>query len=406
MLYCAQDLIEYMMATTGGGVQDSEHRALRAAAANGYRDVINHVDWNYHDSSVAIPGEEFLKNTQDAYEQPFEMLLPEDCKNVDMLVAPDRTTPCCYCTLQEYNRLLAYDTGPGSTIFWTVTKDSKYPDRNKLMLGGRQPPIYEDGEYLLTYRRKPKDLRYFGYEKACRDADVIPAGCVIRWGSPTQYPEGPYGIHPYVAEAISGQPDTLQGEPPAGGRTVFSDYLDISPTMYSAMLSACEVWYARLAGRNVEGALTVHMRDMKLAMEQDGMNPMSGRRTYTYRYPEGMEMPYASTGIARRLGYYSPEQNDTGTNINPSGGTPNNTYPDSPNDYLTTDKTHAIGYGGPPLEVDEPWLSPQEVKWYGGKSPDNLSRVKVGDYRIDKSNRKWVFVGGDPKKPENWGIEG
>ena len=78
MLYCAQDLIEYLMATTGGGVQDSEHRALRAAAANGYRDVINHVDWNYHDSSVAIPGEEFLKNTQDAYAQPFEMLLPED----------------------------------------------------------------------------------------------------------------------------------------------------------------------------------------------------------------------------------------------------------------------------------------------------------------------------------------
>jgi hypothetical protein len=403
MLYCAQDLIEYLMATTGGGVQDSEHRALRASAANGYRDVINTVDWNYHDSSIAIPGTEFLKNDQS---QPFEMLLPDDCKNVDMLVAPDRTTPCCYCTLQEYNRLLSYDTGPGSTIFWTVTRDSKHPDRNKLMLGGRQPPIYEDGEYLLTYRRKPKDLRYFGYEKACRDAQAIPSGCVIRWGSPTQYPEGPYGIHPYVAEAISGSPDTLQGEPPEGGRTVFSDYLDISQTMYSAMLSACEVWYARLAGRNVEGALTVHMRDMKLAMEQDGMNPMSGRRTYTYRYPEGMEMPYASTGIARRMGYYSPEQSDTGTNINPSGGSPNNTDPNRSPDFLTTDKPHSIGHSGAPLEVDEPWLSPAEVSMYGGKSPDNLSGVKVGSYRIDKSNRKWVFVGGDPKKPENWGIEG
>ena len=383
-------------------MQDSEHRALRAAAANGYRDVINQVDWNYHDSTIVIPGEEFLKNGQD---QPFEVLLPADCKNVDMMVAPDRTTPCCYCTLQEYNRLLSYDTGPGSTIFWTVTKDSKYPDRNKLMLGGRQPPIYTDGEYLLTYRRKPTDLRYFGYEKACRDADTIPAGCVIRWGSPTQYPEGPYGIHPFVAEAISGRPETLQGTPPPGGRTVFSDYLDISPTMYSAMLSACEVWYARLAGRNVEGALTVHMRDMKLAMEQDGMNPMSGRRTYTYRYPEGMEMPYASTGIARSIGYYSAEQGDTGTNINPSGGTPNNQDPDNPSNFLTTDKPHSLGYFGPPMEKDEPWLSPEEVSAYGGKCPTNLSSVKVGDYRIDKNNRKWVFVGGDPKKSENWGIE-
>ena len=402
MYYAAQDLIEYLLSTTGGGVQDSEHRALRAAAANGYRDVVMNHDWCYYDTTMAIRGDEFLKNGQS---QPFEILLPQNCKNVDMMVAPDRTTPCCYCTLQEYNRLLSYDTGPGSTIFWTIKPDDIYPDRNKLMLGGRQPPIYTDGEYLLTYRRKAAELRYFGYEKQCRDADAIPAGCVIRWGSPTQYPEGPYGIHPFVAEAISGRPETLSGTPPAGGRTVYSDFLDIAPYMYSAMLSACEVWYARLAGRNVEGALTVHMRDMKLAMEQDGMNPMSGRRTYNYRYPEGMEMPYASTGTARSLGYYSPEQGDTGTNINPSGGTPNNQDPDNPSNFLTTDKPHSLGYFGPPMEKDEPWLSPEEVTAYGGKCPTNLSSVKVGDYRIDKNNRKWVFVGGDPKKSENWGIE-
>ena len=402
MYYCAQDLIEYLLSTTGGGVQDSEHRALRAAAANGYRDVVMNHDWCYYDTTMAIRGDEFLKNEQS---QPFEILLPKNCKNVDMMVAPDRTTPCCCCTLQEYNRLLSYDAGPGSTIFWTIKPDDIYPDRNKLMLGGRQPPVYTDGEYLLTYRRKASELRYFGYEKQCRDADVIPEGCVIRWGAPTQYPEGPYGIHPFVAEAISGRPETLSGTPPAGGRTVYSDFLDIAPYMYSAMLSACEVWYARLAGRNVEGALTVHMRDMKLAMEQDGMNPMSGRRTYNYRYPEGMEMPYASTGTARSLGYYSAEQGDTGTNINPSGGSPNNQDPDNPSNFLTTDKPHSLGYFGPPMEKDEPWLSPEEVSYYGGKCPTNLSSVKVGDYRIDKNNRKWVFVGGDPKKSENWGIE-
>ena len=380
---------------------DSEHRAS-SSRANGYRDVVMNHDWCYYDTTMAIRGDEFLKNEQS---QPFEILLPKNCKNVDMMVAPDRTTPCCYCTLQEYNRLLSYDTGPGSTIFWTIKPDDIYPDRNKLMLGGRQPPVYTDGEYLLTYRRKASELRYFGYEKQCRDAEVIPEGCVIRWGAPTQYPEGPYGIHPFVAEAISGRPETLSGTPPAGGRTVYSDFLDIAPYMYSAMLSACEVWYARLAGRNVEGALTVHMRDMKLAMEQDGMNPMSGRRTYNYRYPEGMEMPYASTGTARSLGYYSAEQGDTGTNINPSGGTPNNQDPDNPSNFLTTDKPHSLGYFGPPMEKDEPWLSPEEVSYYGGKCPTNLSSVKVGDYRIDKNNRKWVFVGGDPKKSENWGIE-
>ncbi len=60
MLYTAQDAMEYMLATTTGGTQDSEHRALRAAIGNGYRDVIQHKDWACHDTSVDIPAVNFL----------------------------------------------------------------------------------------------------------------------------------------------------------------------------------------------------------------------------------------------------------------------------------------------------------------------------------------------------------
>ena len=141
--------------------------------------------------------------------------------------------------------------------------------------------------------------------------------------------------------------------------------------MYSAMLSACEVWYARSAGRNVEGALTVHMRDMKLAMEQDGMNPMSGRRTYTYRYPEGMEMPYASTGTGQDALDIIHRTRRYGHKHQSQWWYSNNQDPDNPSNFLTTDKPHSLGYFGPPMEKDEPWLSPEEVSYYAGKCPTN-----------------------------------
>lgn len=305
MYLAAQDIIEYLLATTGGGSQDSEHRSLRAAAANAYRDLVHAHDWKWHASSIAIPAGVLSS-------PPHKFLLPGDCKNIDSIVAPDRTTPCVYTTYQEYLRLLAYDTTPGSTIWWTVTKSTSRPDRMELLLGGRNAPVYATDTYLVSYRRKPAPLRYMGYEKICRDGTPAPEGTVLRYGTAAKHPEGPYGIHPFTSEEISGVAGTRVGVPPADAKTVFSDALDIGEYMLSALLSGAEVWYARLAGKNVEGSMTVHARDVRLAMEHDGAAPFSGRRTHVIRYPENVEMPYASSGTARSLGYYSPSMPDGG----------------------------------------------------------------------------------------------
>ena len=431
MLYTAQDAMEYMLATTTGGTQDSEHRALRAAIGNGYRDVIQHKDWACHDVSVDIPAVNFLPDPMKVpsapvnEEGPYSHLLPADCKNVDSMVAPDRTTPCCYCTLQEYERLRAYDTSPGSTIFWTVVPDKVQPSRNRLLIAGKGFSLYEGDTYTLTYRSKPEPLRYFGYEKACRNVNwtAVPEGKVVRWGTETSYPEGPYGIHPFTAEHIkpaaicsdNGSGEIVCETPPNPVsneklKMLFTDRMDVTDYMWSACLSAAEVWYARLTGKNVEGALTIYSRDMRLAMEQDGLAPFSGRRTYVLRYPENMEMPYASTGTARSLGYYSGESNDTGTKINPTSGTPNDTY-------MTTDKPHSIGYKGPPRQTT--YIEQDGVKYNGdprgtaGSSsgttfvdpagtPDQLKKLAPGSYKRDKLGNKWVLQDGDPTDPASW----
>ena len=404
MLYTAQDAMEYMLATTTGGTQDSEHRALRAAIGNGYRDVIQHKDWAWHDSALDIPAKDFLPDN--SYQ------LPEDCKNVDSLVSPDSSSSCCYCTLQEYERLRSYDTSPGSTIYWTVVMDEGDPSRRRLLIAGKGFALYENETYTLTYRRKPEPLRFFGYEKACRNSSWagVPAGKVVRWGTENSYPEGPYGIHPFTSEAIKAD----QMAPPGTGKMLYTDLMDVADYMWSACLSASEVWYARLTGKNVEGALTIYNRDMRLAMEQDGLAPFAGRRTYMMRYPEMVEMPYSGGGssTARSMGYYSAEQGDTGTNINPTVGTPNDSY-------MTSDKPHSIGYEGPPKETTYSEIDGvryNQTVTIDGKivpadkttfvdptgTPDSLKRLNPGDFKIDKRGNKWVLGDGDPTDPSSW----
>jgi hypothetical protein len=310
MYYCAQDIVEYLMNSVGGGAQDGEHRLLRAAAHHGYRDVVHARDWTWHATAASLPSP--VANTDNK-----AFLLPAGVKTIDELVPPDRSTRTAFVTPQEYVRLETHTGSHGGTIFWTLTQDATRPDRMRLMIAGTPSSIVAGRQYFYTYRRRPPPLRFMGFEKVCRDGSLTAqnaAGTVKRYGTATQFPEGPAGIHPYTAEEILGRTGSLAGTPPANAKTVVSDALDISEGMFSAVLSGAEAWLARLQGKNVEGAMAVHARDLRLAMESDVVAPMSGRRSLESRYPEDITIPYA--GIAtgpRSLGFYSPSAPDTGT---------------------------------------------------------------------------------------------
>jgi hypothetical protein len=312
MYHCAQDIIEYLMASVGGGAQDSEHRMLRAAAGNAYRDVVHAREWKWHETETALPEAEADSGGK-AY------ILPAGVTSVDSLIAPDRTTETSYITYQEYVRMEAYVSSYGDTIYWTTVTSTTRPDRLLLLIAGIPPSVdaSRHDEYFVTYRRKPPALKYMGYEKQCRDNSLDASsapGAVKRYGTADRHPEGPNGIHPYTAEEVLGVSGSLIGTPPDNARTVVSDRLDVADYMLSAVLSGAEAWLARLQGKNVEGALTVHSRDMRMAMEADSSAPMSGRRRVLGRYPENVPIPFAGNpSTARTLGYYSPSQPDTGT---------------------------------------------------------------------------------------------
>jgi hypothetical protein len=293
MYYCGQDVLEYLMNSVGGGAQDSEHRLLRAAAHHAYRDVTSARDWNWHITTAT------LSNPDDNTPPGVGYTLPANVRNVDSIIPP-LTSPSGvkYVTPTEWERLNVALPQVNAPYFWTVVKHPTMYDRWMLRIVGAPDTSLT---FTYTYRRKPAPLRYMGYEEVSRNGSLNTTGLVKRHGTATAFPEGPAGINPYTAEEIIGVAGSLVGSPPASAKTVVSDYLDVSDTMFTAVLSGAEVWVAKMLGKNVEGAMTVYSRDLRMAFEADQLAPISGNR-----------MGGVVIGTPRALGYYSPSGPDTG----------------------------------------------------------------------------------------------
>ncbi len=285
MYYAAQDAAEYLMVSYGGGAQDQEHRAIRAAVHHAYRDLSTCRDWLWHVTEGSVTGSG-------------DFVLPDGVRNLDALIPPDTVaTPTIHVSPADWTRIDTKLPTIDSPVYWTVIKSPEHADRWLLKLAGAPAST----TYRFTYRRLPQQIRYMGYEQEARQSGFSVDGAVRRYGTATHFPESMAGIHPYTAQEVIGLAGSLQGTPPAGAKTAVSDYLDLSPTMYTALLSGAEVWLGRLLGKNVEGATTVHARDLRLAFESDVIVPLSGLRAGAYE-----------VSVARALGYYSPSGPDTG----------------------------------------------------------------------------------------------
>ena len=75
----------------------------------------------------------------------------------------------------------------------------------------------------------------------------------------------------------------------AGTRYCITDWIDASPTMWTAILSSCEMWYARMAGKPQDAAVKMFSRDLRIAFENDVVSPMSGQaRRMPFQTPRSM----------------------------------------------------------------------------------------------------------------------
>lgn len=239
--------------------------------------------------------------------------LPPDVKDIDALTTNTVGTLHCYITPQEWQRLEINTRGAGEPYYYTIMRSDLYPDRYQVRFVG----VPTDRTVVnYTYRYIPKAIKYMGYELLCRVGTVSAAGttvtgvetefpedaagCVIRFGTTSTEADPVGSLSPFIHERkilSRGSMTSLVVDSavtvPALTKYSISDIIDASPQMYTAILSSCEMWYARIAGKSAEAAIQMFNRDVRLAMENDVVSPMSGQAK-NMRWPTPRSMGWHS----------------------------------------------------------------------------------------------------------------
>lgn len=114
---------------------------------------------------------------------------------------------------------------------------------------------------------------------------------VVSTENPSATPVEASSGNPYVTNDF----DDINTPLPALTKYSITDVVNASPQMYTAILSACEMWYARLAGKDFGNAMNMFNRDLRIAMENDVVTPLSGM-------PGGA---YSHGGSPRTMGWHS-----------------------------------------------------------------------------------------------------
>lgn len=346
-MYTASDAIYYLLDMTGGGAQDSYHRVLRQAVFNSYREVITATNWRWYETSeefdmeadgeikgtvqtvADLPSDAndfdiYLVSSQNRRYQKkpvrgwtdigpqgyYEHLLPWGVQSVDSIAMNEPVGwnyQAAYLEPRDFNRLYANTTwNSSSPAVWTVDKSPLAFDRYRVrVLQGYTWPATG----TLTYRRRPRDLRYTGFEPNARKGlcswnDQGTAslssnkfrenmvGCVLRIIDDTSYhPESLTGMHPYTDEGVIYELQETDSDAsilsPHGNlglpsetydkcKYIITDALDVSPGMYSAILSNAEVWVNRMQGRDYGTTYELYSKDLRLAFESDAVATISG----------------------------------------------------------------------------------------------------------------------------------
>jgi len=284
--------------------------------------------------------------------------LPVDLKDIDTLVTNTVGTLHCYITPQEWQRLEINTRGAGEPYYYTIMRSDLSPDRYQVRFVGvpaestvvhytyrisPQPIKYMGYERLArqgtvslavvgasntpvvtgTGTAFPQDCAgsyiRFGADGMAAD----PVGSTLpfvmerrieKWNSTTELlvssstiynRSGPYGVpspDEYdggVVGVSASSAENLYANDlvtlPAKSQYAITDVIDASPQMYTAIMSACEMWYARVAGKQFDAAMTVFNRDLRIAMENDVVTPRSGRPNGTNPYPTPRSMGWHST---------------------------------------------------------------------------------------------------------------
>ena len=261
----AQDIVAYLLASTGGGAQDGEHQAVRQAVVNGVREVMQCREWLWHmrtgsftTNQITTTGSLVQGSKQVTVANPTGFVpgrvvgvgaqyfptpvriaavsgnvvtldvaasqtvsgvsmqpqtyydLPPNLKDIDMLTTNTVGTLHMYITPQEWQRLEINTRGAGEPYYYTIMRSDTNPDRYQVRFVG--VPVNSTVVHY-TWRIRPQPIKYMGYERLCRQGtvavDLTPANIPRVTGTGTAFPQDVAGCYiRFGAEGMDADPAT------------------------------------------------------------------------------------------------------------------------------------------------------------------------------------------------------
>jgi hypothetical protein len=240
--------------------------------------------------------------------------LPADFRNLDEPSDEYNWWSGLYVTPDQAMKIARVSTATGEPYHWTLIKDPNSAGWAIQVVG------YPTGTQTLdfTYRRTARPIRFSGHEAAVRQGTIARSatavtgagtafsealvGSVLRVGDATNVPGPIESLTPWVSEAkitavanATGLTTDVSGTVAATTKYLITDPMDIASHMHAALDSACDYWLARIRGTGEDKAFQMYQRDLRLAMEQDQLAPLSGRSRYVWhdggwRSPRGSDV--------------------------------------------------------------------------------------------------------------------
>lgn len=227
--------------------------------------------------------------------------LPDDFRNLDEPSDEFNWWAGLYVTPGQAMKIERVSNSSGEPYHWTIIKDPHGPGWAIKIVG--YPTRQETLDFV--YRRTARQLRYSGHEPALRQGTIARSmqsvtgtgtafssamvGSIFRVGDTTNHPGPIESFTPWVSESrirsyssATAITTEASGLVPSSTKYLITDPIDIAQHMHKAMDSCCDYWLARIRGVKTDEAFSLYQRDLRLAMEQDQLAPISGRSRYVW----------------------------------------------------------------------------------------------------------------------------
>lgn len=267
------DIVEYLITASFGGPQDAEQRDIRTAVQRAYQELTTMRDWSYYHAhgriitpapytagSISVSGTDVTLyggawpawSESGAYIRANNEIVRIASRTSDSVLVTDPNI-CFKAPLSNQSYALYRTVYPLPSDFRNLDEPS---DEYNWWAGHYITP-----DEAMKLERVSNSSGEPYHWTVIKNPQANSFGWALKLiGPPTQQETIDFTYRRSATPLVN-----------------FTDKIDIPEHMHNAMYSAAEYWLARIRKHKAEEAYALYQRDLRLAMEQDQLAPLSGR---------------------------------------------------------------------------------------------------------------------------------